>query len=245
MPTLRIHGGRGQLSGMRTLVEGRLRRRLVPLVASEGILVVVLGVIVWHSRGADRLDRDVASALYSRPGNAVRGVASAVTFFGSPMAVAVGALLVTAWAWWRFHDRLLSLFCPLAVGASALAEKVLKSIIARPRPPTAVLVHEVDFSYPSGHVTGAAALALATILLLWAGGRRRNRTLSISALAVYAVAVAVSRLVLGVHYLSDVVGAAALASAGVLVVGWLCSMGAAPLSERRAPLGGAAHRRPG
>jgi len=238
-------GGEPALSGLQHLVEGRLRRRLLPLVVTEGVLVVVLGVIVWHSRGADRLDRVVASALYAKPGNAVRGVASAVTFFGSPMAVAVGAVVVAAWAWWRFHDRLLSLFCPLAVGASALAEKLLKSIIARPRPPTAVLAHEVDFSYPSGHVTGATALALATILLVWTGGRRRSRTLSISALAVYAVAVAVSRLILGVHYLSDVVGAAALASAGVLVVGWLCSRGAAPLSERSPPQGGAPLSLPG
>lgn len=221
------------MSERQRLVEGRLRRRLVPLLVGEGILVVALGALVWRARHADRLDRDVASALYARPGTGLRSVANAITFFGSPPAVAVGALLVAVWAWWRFHDRILTVFCPLAVIASGLAERVIKSIIARPRPPTAVLAHEIDFSYPSGHVTGTTALVLAAILLVWAGGPRRRRSITIAALAAYAVAVALSRLVLGVHYLTDVLGAAALAAAGVLVVGWLCSMGTTPKADHR------------
>jgi len=219
------------MSGRQRLVEGRLRQRLVPLLMGEGVLVVALGSLVWHASRADRLDREVATTLYAKPGNGLRGVATAVTFFGSPPAVAVGAVLVAVWAWWRFHDRLLTAFCPVAVIASGLAERVIKSITARPRPPTAVLAHEIDFSYPSGHVTGATALVLATMLLVWAGGPRRRRSITMAMLGGYAVAVALSRLVLGVHYLTDVLGAAALAAGGVLVVGWTCSMGAAPVGE--------------
>jgi undecaprenyl-diphosphatase len=205
------------------LVEGRLRRRLVPLLVAEAVVVTVLAILVFHSKAPNRVDRAVADAVYARPGTALRTAATAVTFFGSSLVVPVLALGVAALTWRHFRDVLLSAFCPLAVASAVIAERALKSVVARDRPATAALAHELDFSYPSGHVTAATALAIASILLVLVARPRRRRALVTLAVA-YALLVAASRLVLGVHYLSDVVGAALLASAGVLLTGWLCSL---------------------
>lgn len=224
------------------LVEGRLRARLLPFVAAEAAVIAGLAAVVWHAKRPDRLDNEFASVFYAKPGTFVRTIATAVTFLGHPPVVAIAAAAVAAWAWWRFHDRLLTAFCPLAVGLSGLAERTLKTIVARPRPPTAVLAHEIDFSYPSGHVTGSAALALAAILLVWSCGPRRGRAPTITILALYALAVATSRLVLGVHYLTDVVGGALLATTCVLLVGAACSNKAKGPSSRESPPGEDADR---
>mgnify|MGYP001248758490 CR=1 FL=1 len=213
------------------LVEGRLRRALLPCLAAEGLLVLGLGALVWHAHSPDRIDRAVAARLYAKPGSALRPVATAVTFFGSPLVVAVGAVLVATSVWWRYRDTFLALFCPTAVTVAALIEQLLKSTVSRARPPTARFAHEVDFSYPSGHTTASVALALSAILLVWAGRHGRGRWFKLVVLALYGFVVGLSRLVLGVHYLTDVVGGALLAAGTVLAVGWACSRDAIELDD--------------
>ena len=212
----------------RRLVEGRLRHRLAEVLAVEAAVVAVLAAIVWRSNVPDRIDAAVAAHLYAAPHTPARALATAITFFGKPAVVAVAALGVAAWSWRRFRDATLAVFCPAAVTVASVLEHVLKIEVRRPRPATASLSHLVDFSYPSGHATGACALTLSVILLVSSGVPAARRRAIIAALTVYALAVCTSRVVLGVHYLSDVTGAAVLAAACVLVVGWLCSRSPEP-----------------
>lgn len=205
------------------LVEGRLRERLREVLATEVLAVGVLAALVWHARSPDGLDARVASSLYASPHTTLRTIAAAVTVLGKPIVVAVGSIAVAGWARWRYRDGVLTAFCPLSVAIASTIGHLLKVLVARPRPATASLARLLDYSYPSGHAVGSTALAMATILLVWSAGPEPHRRTRIAGFAVYAVAVCVSRLVLGVHYLSDVVGAALLATACVLVVGWFCS----------------------
>jgi undecaprenyl-diphosphatase len=190
--------------------------------------VAVLAAIVWRSNVPDRVDAAVATHLYAAPHAPVRALAAAVTFFGKPVVVAGAALAVAAWSWRRYRDATLAVFCPAAVTVASIVEHVLKIEVRRPRPATASLSHLLDFSYPSGHATGSCALALSVGLLVWSGGAARHRWLIVSALGAYALAVCASRVILGVHYLSDVIGAAVLATGCVLVTGWLCSRSTEP-----------------
>lgn len=111
-------------------------------------------------------------------------------------------------------ERRTALQVLLAMALGGLAETVLKVIIGRPRPYTWLPVHVLgplptDFSYPSGHATVAFAAAMA----LWL----RSRGAGAAALLV-AAAIAVSRIYLGVHYPSDVLGGAAI---GAIVAEWV------------------------
>ena len=76
-------------------------------------------------------------------------------------------------------------------------------------------VPETGYSFPSGHTLSATCLALVVAYLLWPSALRRGVKLSGGvALAVVVVLVGLSRLVLGVHYLTDVVGSMILAPPG-------------------------------
>jgi len=95
-------------------------------------------------------------------------------------------------------------------------ETAVKALVNRSRP---VFSHPVATagggSFPSGHTAGSAALYGILVLLLV---RRLRVTI---AATVFVLAVGASRVVLGVHYLSDVVGGLALGlavAAGTLLL---------------------------
>jgi membrane-associated phospholipid phosphatase len=125
----------------------------------------------------------------------------------------------------------------VALGAVAITAG-LKHAFAHPRPPGAATAPELawlpaalaplwdraatadGFSLPSGHATGSAAVYGAAALVI-DHGRRRTRY----AVACFCVlAIAASRLVIGVHYLGDVL-VGLVAGGGYLAVVWLATSG--------------------
>ena len=98
----------------------------------------------------------------------------------------------------------------IAVGGGALLSTIVKNAVARPRPvPPVPIEHVAGWSFPSGHALAAASVAAALIAVVpWPRGR--NRIIAIAIVVFMVAAVATSRLVLGVHYLTDVVGGLAL-----------------------------------
>ena len=117
-----------------------------------------------------------------------------------PLVVGVGLFLIL-----RRHDRRSALGLVIAVSGAVLLTHVVKGSVDRPRPPVAVqLVHSSGSAFPSGHTLDAAA-AWETLALI-ASARRKLRAragLWGSAAAVVAI-VGLSRLYLGVHWLTDV-----------------------------------------
>jgi membrane-associated phospholipid phosphatase len=107
----------------------------------------------------------------------------------------------------------------MAVGAVAI-ERVVKFVIARPRPPVTWLVSESGWSFPSGHATRSAAVycgAARLITRLRAFGQRTQMILWGLA-AILTFLVGTSRVYLGVHWPTDVVGGWILAAGWVWIV---------------------------
>lgn len=74
-------------------------------------------------------------------------------------------------------------------------------------------VQLAQFSYPSGHVTGAIVFYGTTYFMLVRSGVMTFHRLQVTALALFVAAIAMTRVFLGVHWLNDVVGASFFGSA--------------------------------
>jgi len=124
----------------------------------------------------------------------------------SPAVVRTALLVVGAWLLYRRRIGPAVVCAVASLGSLALVTAV-KDGIGRPRP--VVPVHEASApgaSFPSGHATTAVAAALTAIVLSWPLLSPRWRWVVAVGSSLVAAAVGFSRLALGVHYPSDVVG---------------------------------------
>lgn len=137
----------------------------------------------------------------------LRRAAFAATFLGSG-AVRVALTLVVAGALYASRRPRLAIFLVVTVGAGGLLNVLLKAAVSRARPlfPDAISV-ESSTSFPSGHTMGTTVLVTSLLLLAWPALSRGARPPAAVLAAVVVAAVAASRVLLGVHYLSDVVAA--------------------------------------
>jgi undecaprenyl-diphosphatase len=128
----------------------------------------------------------------------------AVTHIGAPPAVtlvtAVGAIAAATRRRWGLVVLLVGVrLAELGVNG------VTKSLVNRPRPQLMDQVaHALGPSFPSGHAAGAAAVYGVVAVVLVRGTSRHVHVVVISAAAIVVAAVAASRVLLGVHYPSDV-----------------------------------------
>lgn len=138
-------------------------------------------------------------------------VASAVTFIASgPFLTTVAVVTALAMIWRRAWHRVAMLI--LAVGGGSLLNVGVKHLFHRPRP---VVEHPLatlhTYSFPSGHTTEATLFyGLLAFFIVQLVQRWRWRVLAPLIAAFVILMVALSRLYLGLHYLSDVMGAMAL-----------------------------------
>ena len=148
----------------------------------------------------------------------VSKVLSDVGAVGVVAAVAVLASLLL----WRRGLRVAVAGAPIAAfGVAAVTVSIVKQVVGRVRPPVGLrLVSESDASFPSGHATDSAAvlLTIALVVAVFVLRRPIARVLAVLSAGLLSGAVGASRLVLGVHWPSDVFAGWALGVSAALAV---------------------------
>jgi undecaprenyl-diphosphatase len=154
--------------------------------------------------GGGPLDQRIYEALYVGGRPTLRAAAHFFTALGEPTVLIAAGATVLLWLWYAGRGRLgLALFL-VALTGRALTE-LQKYWIARARPdiePHLVLVK--TSSFPSGHAA-SSMIFYTTMALALTIGTRWHR-LAVAAAVFISLLVGVSRVMLGVHWPSDVIG---------------------------------------
>lgn len=149
------------------------------------------------------------------------GAMQVISASGSALAWQVVLGAVVLWLLWRRLPRL-ALFVVITAAGSSILNTVVKLAVHRLRPVlTNPVANATGLSFPSGHAQ-AAIVGYAVLLLVFLPvlhGARRKIAVSVAVLVVLAIGF--SRVALGVHYVSDVVGGLVLGAA------WVAAMTAA------------------
>jgi membrane-associated phospholipid phosphatase len=176
--------------------------------------LIILFVLAWFAGGpADGLEVSLMhrlAAVRATWPQLTQAIAALTTLGGAPvtLAVAGGASL---WLLLRRAPGRAFLLAATVLGERTLVEG-LKDLIGRARPPLDPLLLPHSLAFPSGHSANSMTAFLATALIVSPPAYRRAAAVGALTLATL---IGLSRIYLGVHWPSDVVGGWAL---GLLAV---------------------------
>ncbi len=192
---------------------------VVPLVIGAFVFLA-LGAAVSDGSLLLTWDQPVQRAVEGERTGWLNTVVKNISQLGGTRFVILGLAVLLLLVFRRCKSLALVLLA--ATLARPLLEWTLKALIDRPRPNFEQLVHGEGPSFPSGHPMAAIALwGLVPPIVALFTHRRRVWWWSVGVSLTVIVLVSASRIYLGVHWLSDVIGALLLGSLYLLAVEWL------------------------
>jgi membrane-associated phospholipid phosphatase len=194
-----------------------VRDRLDPATATGlaltlalGLAIVgglLLGLLAYLMRSSDRLvntDRQVGQWGVDNATSWSTDALQLVTELGGTPVVVAALIVVALVEYRRVPSKWMPVFLVAVVVGEILLVNTIKEVLDRVRPEFNPIAETLGPSFPSGHSGLAAAFYAAAALVLARKRSPRVRALLAGAAVAIAVGVACSRVLLGVHWLSDV-----------------------------------------
>jgi undecaprenyl-diphosphatase len=129
------------------------------------------------------------------------------TWIGSAPIVIVLSLFLLFFLYKILHHRFELILFIAAISGSAILNGILKHVFQRVRPDLHRLIDIEGYSFPSGHAMNAFTVYSIISFLLWRHiTNRGGRIILIIVSMVMILAIGISRIYLGVHYPSDIIG---------------------------------------
>ena len=195
----------------------RTRRALAIVAAIAAIAFLALGSALTPGSFVHRLDHAISERLHEGCPAPALAFLRTLTFFGNGEALLVFTLLGFVFLLARGRRRDAAVFA-IALAGGGLLNGALKLAYARARP---VWEHPLatahGFSFPSGHAMGAFLLAGTVAYLMARDLTLGPRRLVIGLAVSWTLAMGLSRVVLGVHFPSDVLAGYAASCAWLAV----------------------------
>ncbi|MFJ9621080.1 phosphatase PAP2 family protein [Streptomyces sp. NPDC101181] len=201
--------------------------RLLGAVGAGALAAVPFGLLVVLVQGAWppllRVDTGAARRLHEvaleHPGwtTALRFLSDRVW---DPATLRTAVALLTCWLLYRRAWRLAAWAATTAIGGGVIG-LLAKVVVERARPSLQDPVAQAPgFSFPSGHAMTATTSCAILLLVLLPLVAPRWRRLCWTLAVVSVVGVGFTRIALGVHWFSDVIGGWLLGGAVVVLTGW-------------------------
>ncbi len=203
---------------------GRLAAALLT-GAGTGAAVVAIALLArgeWRPLlGLDERAVDAGTRL-TASSDGLLGVLVGWQWVFAPSRLVVPVVAGCLVYWWRSGKGPRTWWALATILGTWGLSNVIKELVQRARPVIDQPVeHAAGFSFPSGHATNTAAMTAALVILVWPSLRSRaQRVAAVSGAVALTLLTAADRVLLGVHYPSDV-AAGMLFGTGTVVTSYL------------------------
>lgn len=188
------------------------KKKLIVISILVALFLFITGIVVADKTAV--FDNKIYSLVRLLDSNFFDNYFIFITKFGNPIVVVTIVLILILL--FRNKDGLLLGF---VAANSALTNQLLKYIIKRERPLVVKLIEQGGYSYPSGHAM--ISLSIYGFLLYLVFKKINNKFIKYSIgglLLILILSVGVSRIYLGVHYASDIIGGYLLALIELILI---------------------------
>lgn len=203
---------------MKPAVQRSDRDRILNILffLSLGVFVVIAAYV--HRYPVNQFDKYIQAFVHSLATPAWLSFWIRTTFFGSFEFLFPAYIIFILFRVWKHSSRFGLHVAGLTIGGF-LSLQILKEVVQRQRPPMALIPVVTDYSFPSGHSASSLIFCAVLSFSLWHSATSRSlRIAGTCLLTVFALLIGLSRMVLNVHYPTDV--AAGFCFGMLWVVGW-------------------------
>lgn len=170
-------------------------------------IILVIIFILWSIlvlRGNLRsLDDQVFSLIHHIHYGYLTSFFKVITYLGSAVVLGGIVLFVLIFA----HNKFIGISMGINLFLVSMLNLLLKNIFLIPRPDTITLIEEHGFSYPSGHaMVSLAFYGFAIYLINTKMKASIMKKIIMGLLVLFIILVGFSRIYLGVHHFSDIIG---------------------------------------
>jgi membrane-associated phospholipid phosphatase len=194
----------------RTVASGFLLTVALGCALVGGVLLGVLVYLVRTVHAVQHVDNFAARWGYTHRTSFSTSGLHAITELGSIRIVAGLAIVLAAVDFYRTRSRWSLPFLITVIMGMELLTLTVKDLVGRVRPALDPAAASLGPSFPSGHSATSAAFYAAAALIIGRSLPRHQRQILIGLAVGIAVAVAASRVLLDLHWLSDVAGGLSL-----------------------------------
>ena len=176
-------------------------RWMLLFICLIGFLALAEDVFHQEIMNGDIVGYDIVSKLFKF--NVSTPIAKFITNFGG----AIFVISLTTILFFVIKDKKIGISIITNLGIVTILNQIIKFIMQRPRPTEFRIIEETGYSFPSGHSMVSLAFYgyLIYFIYKYINNKHLKRTLIII-LSVLICIIGVSRIYLGVHYTSDVLG---------------------------------------
>lgn len=141
-------------------------------------------------------------------------IAKIITNFGGALCLIVISIILFI----IVKNKKIGIIIVSNLGIVTILNQLLKSILQRPRPEEFRIINENGYSFPSGHSMVSMAFYGFLIYLIYKNVKKKYlKWTLITVLGILIISIGISRIYLGVHYTSDVLGGFLIAISYLIV----------------------------
>lgn len=189
-----------------------MKRKIFIIILS---ILFIIDLILVLTNNVSFLDSAIYKFIISFKSNILTNIFKAISFLSSTKVIIVFNVILAIIV--LINKKTNLLLITISSISSGVINNLVKYIIKRDRPFGIALVKENFYSFPSGH-TMISILFYGMIIYKLIESNFKYRKILVSLISVYILSVGISRIYLGVHYASDVIGGYLLAGIILLIL---------------------------